>query len=47
MILSILCFIAGILLVIFGADWLTDGASALARRLKMSELMIGLTIVAS
>ena len=46
MILSILCFIAGILLVIFGADWLTDGASALARRLKMSELMIGLTIVA-
>ena len=46
MILSILSFIAGILLVIFGADWLTDGASALARRLKMSELMIGLTIVA-
>ncbi len=46
MILSILGFVAGIALVILGADWLTSGASALARRLKMSELMIGLTIVA-
>lgn len=46
MILSIVCFVVGIVLVIFGADWLTKGASDLARRLKMSELMIGLTIVA-
>ena len=46
MILPILSFIAGIVLIILGADWLTEGASALARRLKMSELMIGLTIVA-
>ena len=33
-------------LVILGADWLTKGASALARRFNMSELLIGLTIVA-
>ena len=46
MILSIVCFVVGIVLVILGADWLTKGASDLARRLKMSELMIGLTIVA-
>ncbi len=46
MLLSIICFVVGIALVIFGADWLTKGASDLARRLKMSELMIGLTIVA-
>ena len=46
MILSIVYFVVGIVLVIFGADWLTKGASDLARRLKMSELMIGLTIVA-
>ena len=46
MILSVLSFVAGIVLVILGADWLTKGASDLARRLKMSELMIGLTIVA-
>lgn len=46
MILSIIEFVAGIVLVILGADWLTKGASALARRFNMSELMIGLTIVA-
>ena len=46
MLLSIVCFVVGIALVIFGADWLTKGASDLARHLKMSELMIGLTIVA-
>lgn len=46
MLLSVICFVLGIVLVIFGADWLTKGASDLARRLKMSELMIGLTIVA-
>lgn len=46
MILSVIEFVAGIVLVILGADWLTKGASDLARRFKMSELMIGLTIVA-
>lgn len=46
MILSVVFFIAGIVLVILGADWLTIGASALARRFKISEFVIGLTIVA-
>jgi cation:H+ antiporter len=46
MILSIIYFIAGITLVILGADWLTKGASGLARRFNISELVIGLTIVA-
>ena len=46
MILSLISFVAGIALVILGADWLTKGASALARRFNMSELLIGLTIVA-
>ncbi|MBR3883474.1 MAG: calcium/sodium antiporter [Bacteroidaceae bacterium] len=44
--LSVLCFVAGIVLVILGADWLTKGASGLARRFNISELVIGLTIVA-
>ncbi|MBQ8256529.1 MAG: calcium/sodium antiporter [Bacteroidaceae bacterium] len=44
--MSILFFIAGLVLVIFGADWLTKGASGLARRFNISELVIGLTIVA-
>lgn len=46
MLLSIISFLAGIVLVIWGADWLTKGASALARRFNISELVIGLTIVA-
>lgn len=46
MILSIIGFVAGLVLVILGADWLTKGASALARRFNISELVIGLTIVA-
>ncbi len=33
-------------MVILGADWLTKGASGLARRFNISELVIGLTIVA-
>ena len=46
MIISIISFLAGIVLVILGADWLTKGASSLARRFNVSELVIGLTIVA-
>ena len=46
MIFSVLSFIAGLVLVILGADWLTKGASGLARRFNISELVIGLTIVA-
>ncbi|MBN2215200.1 MAG: calcium/sodium antiporter [Bacteroidales bacterium] len=46
MVLSILLLITGFALVIKGADFLVDGASSLAKRNKVSELTIGLTIVA-
>ena len=46
MILLILKFAVGLLLIIKGADWLTDGASDIARRFNISSLVIGLTIVA-
>lgn len=46
MLLEITLIIAGIALVLMGANWFTDGASGLARRLKVSELVIGLTVVA-
>ncbi len=36
----------GLLLLIKGSDWLVEGASALARAFGLSELVIGLTIVA-
>lgn len=41
----ILLIIAGLLLVVFGADWLVDGASGIARRIGISEFVIGLTVV--
>ncbi len=46
MILNILNVVLGIVLVLYGADVLTKGSCGLARRLKVSEMMIGLTIVA-
>ncbi|MCU4163781.1 calcium/sodium antiporter [Carboxylicivirga caseinilyticus] len=46
MILSILFVVAGFVALIFGANWLVDGASALAKKYKVSDLVIGLTIVA-
>ena len=46
MLLEITLIIAGIALVLMGANWFTDRASGLARRLKVSELVIGLTVVA-
>ncbi len=44
--LGLVLLAAGLLLVIKGADWLVDGASSLARRLGVSDLAIGLTVVA-
>ncbi len=38
--------IIGFALLIKGADWLVDGASALAKKLGISSLVIGLTVVA-
>lgn len=42
----ILLLIAGLVLVLTGADALVEGSSALARRWGVSEFVIGLTIVA-
>ena len=38
--------VAGLVLILLGANMLTDGASALARRWGVSDLVIGLTVVA-
>ena len=45
MILSLLLLILGFVLVSYGADKLVEGASSLAKRLRVSDLLIGLTIV--
>ncbi|OYX27260.1 MAG: sodium:proton exchanger [Flavobacteriales bacterium 32-35-8] len=46
MIISSLLIIAGFASLIFGANWLVDGASSLAKKNNVSDLVIGLTIVA-
>ena len=45
MIVQILLLLVGLALVVFGADYLVDGASSIARRFGLSEFVIGLTIV--
>ncbi len=46
MLWDIFILIAGLALIMGGANILTDGASALARRWGVSDLVVGLTIVA-
>ncbi|MDE6218212.1 MAG: calcium/sodium antiporter [Muribaculaceae bacterium] len=46
MLLNIVCLIGGLILILGGANFLTDGASALAKRWGVSDLVIGLTVVA-
>ena len=45
MALQVLILIAGLLLVVFGANYLVEGASSIARKAGISEFVIGLTIV--
>lgn len=46
MLITIGLLILGLLLLVKGADWLVSGASAIAKHFKVSDLAIGLTIVA-
>lgn len=43
--MNILYLIIGLILIILGANGLTDGAASIAKKLKVSSLVIGLTIV--
>lgn len=45
MTLQILMLLAGLALILFGANWLVDGSSSIAKRFGISEFVIGLTIV--
>ena len=45
--LDIIIIIVGVAMVLKGADFLTEGAAALARRVNVPEIVIGLTIVAA
>ena len=43
--LSILLLVVGMTLLIKGADWFVEGASAIAKAMKIPSLVIGLTLV--
>jgi cation:H+ antiporter len=46
MLLSVLYILIGVVVVLWGADRLTEGAVGVAERLRIPQLVIGLTIVA-
>ena len=47
MAINIVLLVLGVIIVLKGADWLTDGAVNIATRFGVSQMVIGLTIVAT
>lgn len=45
MIVSVLLFALGLVLLIKGGDWFVDGATGLARRFHLPEIIVGATVV--
>lgn len=45
MLSAALYLVIGLVLILAGASALTDGASAIARRMGVSDLVVGLTVV--
>ena len=46
MITNIALLVVSLAMIIYGANWLTEGGSGVAKRFGLSEMIIGLTIVA-
>lgn len=45
MIVPVLLFLVGLVFLIKGGDWFVDGATGIARRFRLPELLIGATVV--
>ena len=45
MIISVLLFVVGLVLLIKGGDWFVDGATGLARRFHLPDIIVGATVV--
>ena len=45
MLIPILLFVVGLVMLIKGGDWFVDGATGIARRFKLPEVLIGATVV--
>ena len=46
MLLDIALLVIGLVLILAGANYMTDGSVGIAKRFGMSDFLIGLTIVA-
>ena len=44
--MTIILLIVGLVLILFGANFLTEGSADLAKRMRVSDFVVGLTIVA-
>ena len=47
MLVPVLLFVLGLVLLIKGGDWFVDGATGIAHRFHIPELLIGATIVSA
>lgn len=45
MVLDIVYIVLGLALLVYGGDWLVDGATAIAQKARLSSMVIGLTVV--
>ena len=45
MFLTVLLFIVGLILLIKGGDWFVDGATGIAKRFRIPDILIGATVV--
>jgi cation:H+ antiporter len=45
MLIPVLLFLAGLVLLIKGGDWFVDGATGIAHRFHIPEILIGATVV--
>ena len=43
---TLILFVVGFVLLVYGANWLVDGAASIARKHRISHVVIGMTIVA-
>ena len=44
--MTVVLLIVGLALILFGANYLTEGAADMAKRMRVSEFVVGLTVVA-
>ena len=45
MLLSVLLFAVGLVLLIYGGDWFVDGATGIAKRFRLPDIVVGATVV--